>query len=45
MRVIVGIWDDDGQLIDEAPFAFEKERAYRTIGEVMVWLDCEMYLL
>jgi hypothetical protein len=38
MRVIVGIWDDEGKLLGEQPFEVEKERSCLTVFEIATWI-------
>ena len=38
MRVIVGIWDENGKLLGEVPFEVDKERSCLTVFEIATWL-------
>lgn len=41
-EVIVSLLDDEGKLVVKQPFTLEKGHEYKTIGEIMVWLDVEL---
>ena len=41
-EVLVSLLDDRGKLVVNELFTVEKEHGYKTIGEIMVWLDCSL---